>query len=54
MHWPQTTIIAFLALGIIVNCAKNGQPRTGSYNGWESIAITAGFCWFLWMGGFFS
>jgi hypothetical protein len=54
MGWPQITVLAMMAISLLLIAALNGKPRVGEYNFSVSLWATALNIWILWMGGFWS
>jgi soluble lytic murein transglycosylase-like protein len=54
MGWPQITVIILFAIGLGVELAKHGKPRTGKHSFWWSLFGNVITIWLLWCGGFFS
>lgn len=54
LGWPQLTYLALLFIGIGVDSAKHGQPRSTKHNVWVSLAATAIVLPLLYYGGFFT
>ena len=54
MGWPQYTMLALYMLGIGMEWAKHGEPKTGRHNVWTTLIATALGFGILWFGGFFA
>lgn len=54
MGWPQYTYLALTLIGLGVLIEKHGQPKTGEYNFWFNLGVSAFVYFLLYSGGFFS
>lgn len=54
MHWPQLVWLALVMIGLGVDVARHGQPKTGKYNFWSSLAAIPIAIAILYFGGFFA
>lgn len=54
MHWPQLVWLALVMIGLGVDVARHGRPKTGKYNLWASLAALLIAVAILYFGGFFA
>lgn len=52
MHWPQITVIVWVAMALGFALANNGKPR-GVTSFWSSTVSMVIWIWLLTAGGFF-
>lgn len=50
---PQMIFLALVFLSLGISCAKHGQPHTGKYSIWTSLAAEGLMFGLLYWGGFF-
>lgn len=53
MNGWQVTIIVLVALDLLINLYKDGQPK-GNYNFLENVVANAIMLWLLYMAGTFN
>lgn len=53
MYWPQVIWAVMALLGLGIEMARHGQPRTGKHSFWWQLSGTALVAGLLWSGGFF-
>ncbi|EHW2218196.1 transglycosylase SLT domain-containing protein [Salmonella enterica subsp. enterica serovar Abony] len=53
MYWPQVIWAVMVLLGLGIELARHGQPRTGKHSFWWQLSGTALVAGLLWSGGFF-
>jgi hypothetical protein len=53
MGWAQVTWIVLIGIGIGLECAKHGEPKTGRHNGWTQVIAAGLVAGLLYAGGFF-
>ncbi len=51
---PQLVYLFLVFVSIGMACAKHGEPKTGTDNGWITTIASAIVLSILWWGGFFS
>ena len=54
MRVPQVIIITLLAMGVGIDLARDGEPKTGTYSAWITIADAVLTISLLKWGGFFA
>lgn len=54
MYWPQVIWSVLALLGLGIELARHGQPRTGKHSFWWQLFGVVIATWLLWCGGFFS
>ena len=54
MGWPQWTMLALFAVGLLFAANQHGKPRTDKYNFWGAVIGSAIQFGILFAGGFFS
>lgn len=54
MGWPQWTMLALFAVGLLFAANQHGKPRTDKYNFWGAVIGIAIQFGILFAGGFFS
>ena len=51
---PQIIWLALMGIGLGMDFARHGQQKTGTHNGWVSLAVAPISAGLLWWGGFFA
>lgn len=54
MNWWLFAYLAFNFVGLGIVAAKHNEPRTGNWNFWSTLIVTAMTIFILYMGGAFA
>lgn len=52
--WPQWTVLILMFVGLAIQTAFHGKPRTDNFNGFGAIVRFSLFMFLLIFGGFFA
>lgn len=53
-HWPQWIYASLIALSVVINIVKQGEPKTDRYGEFDDAVAIALVIWLLYMGGFWT